>query len=106
VILMTSTATIERPDTDGDAYEIAAVHTVASQVPAHVSTPRFDARTTGGAQETVDVVVYLPAGQDVARADLLTVEDVIYRAVWVDRRAGLGLDHTSVGARRTEGAAA
>lgn len=105
--LMTSTATIERPAGDSDPYEMASVDTIASQVPAHVSAPKGDAAKVGGAKETIDVVIYLPAGQDVDRYDRITIDgETTYSAQWVIGRAGLGLAYTSVGAQRVEGAAA
>lgn len=106
-LLATSTATIERPDADGDPYEAAAVVTVASQVPAHLSEPTAEARTVGGSKETIDAVVYLPAGQDVTRYDIITLDGTEqYQALWVVGRSGLGLAYTSVGVRRSAGQAA
>lgn len=106
MLITTTTATIERPSTTGDPYETDTLTTVATDVPAHLSAPSGRDRAVGGDKEIIEAVVYLPAGTDVDRYDLLTVDGVQYATVWVMGRSGLGLSYTSVGVRTVHGAAA
>jgi len=106
VLIVTTTATITRPDGDGDPYEAATVTTVATGVDAHLSAPTGDDVAVGGDKEIIEAVVYLPSGTDVTRYDLITVGAQTYSTVWVHGRSGLGLGYVAVGVRAVNGGAA
>lgn len=105
--LATTLVDVVRSATDGDPYEAAGTDEVTSCVAGHISSPTAIDQRVGGAKETVDAVLYVGPGEDLARADVVTDRStgLVWRVLWTDPRVGLGLDHLVCGLVRVEGGA-
>lgn len=101
--LATTTVTVTSPGT-GEPYETpSGGATVASGVPAHISSPSGLEQLQGGSQQIIDKRL-LSEPIDELTSDMTVVDDstgLAYAVVWVDQRDGLGLAHTVAGLRRT-----
>jgi hypothetical protein len=104
-MLSTTTVTVVRT-ASGDPYETASTSNAYVGLPAHVSALSGTDGVTGGDQEVVTAVAYLPAGTVIERTDRITdaATAVTYAVVWSRSRQGLGLDHVHVGLRAVAGA--
>jgi len=107
-VIFTTTITVRRPDGDTDPYEEPTEITVATAVPAHISSPSGSDTRLGGERELVDAALI------VATSPALTLRDEIddertgesWQVVWVRQRTGVGLDHQRAGLSSVKGAAA
>lgn len=105
-MIATTTVDIERPHATSDPYEAAPTVHGERSVPAHLSAPSARDVAIGGDKEVITAVCFLPIATDVGRSDrIVDAQGGTYDVTWVQRRRGLGLDHTVAGVRIVNGAA-
>lgn len=106
--MTTTTVTVLDQSGTGDPYETGTVTTLATAVPAVISSPVGDENRLGGEREQVDAMAYVGAGApELDRSCVLVDEQTTERwsVTWTRRRQGLGLDHQQAGLRAIKGAA-
>lgn len=106
--LTSTTITVRRvTEAATDPTDAPTVATVATGVPAVISSPAGTDLVNGGSRELVDAVLLVNPGDDLRRTDF--VDDEItgdsWRIAWLRKRTGLGLDHLRGGLQRVTGAA-
>lgn len=105
--LVTTTVTIERPQTGIDPFEDQSWSVVGSSVPGTISGSSGAGRDAGGAQQTLQAKLFVDEGVDVRKADRITdgTSGEVWRVLWVRKRYELGLGHVVAGLEAVEGAA-
>lgn len=104
VLIPTTTGSILRPG-DGDPYETDTPTVAASGIACHLSSPSGREVDRGGQLERIDTVLLAPVDTDLRHTDLFRddADGTTYRVSWVEKRRGLGLNHTKAGLARWSG---
>lgn len=106
LLLVTTTVALADPSA-GAPYETPSAYAeVATDVPAHISSPAGVGVQTGGDPlEAVEAVLLCPLATPVRirqRVTDLQTGD-LWRVFWTRTRRGLGMDHTVAGLNRFRG---
>lgn len=103
VLLPTTTVTVADASTP-EPFETTTYTARASGVAAHISGPSGSERAGSDGGERIDAV--LLCDTTVERGDRVTDAATadVYRVLWVQKRTGLGLNHTKAGLVRATGA--
>lgn len=103
VLLPTTTVTVADASTP-EPFETTTYTARASAVAAHISGPSGSERAGSDGGERIDAV--LLCDTTVERGDRVTDAATadVYRVLWVQKRTGLGLNHTKAGLVRATGA--
>lgn len=102
VLLPTTTVTVADASTP-EPFETTTYTARASAVAAHISSPSGSERAGSDGGERIDAV--LLCDTTVERGDRVTdaATTDVYRVLWVQKRTGLGLNHTKAGLVRADG---
>jgi hypothetical protein len=98
--LTTTTITIERAGAH-EPYETPTWTTVATGVPAHISSPNDTERVVGGDREVIDAKL-LADTTDLVHIDRVTdaATGEVFSVLWAQRRIGFDLAHIEAGLKR------
>jgi len=102
-LITTATTTIAVLSiTQAEPYEAAVPTTVSTGTRAVIGAPTGRESTVTGSAENIDAVLHcdpVTLGHAQVVRDERTLDE--WQVLWVQRRVGLGLDHTRAGLRRT-----
>lgn len=106
MILATTTITVEESD-GGDPYEPVTWTAVVTGQPAHIGAPNGSEAAIGGQLESIDAVLLTASGLPLTHEHRIIDEGTedVWAVSWVQKRQGLGLDHTKAGLGRFDGGA-